>query len=70
MRTGAQVICVSHTGKENTVLRACLPPSRVAVIPNAVHAAHFAPDPAAECGPAVLAWLALQVWQINLGSRT
>ena len=28
------VICVSHTSKENTVLRACLPPSRVAVIPN------------------------------------
>ena len=28
------VICVSHTSKENTVLRACLPPDRVAVIPN------------------------------------
>ena len=28
------VVCVSHTSKENTVLRACLPPSRVAVIPN------------------------------------
>ena len=27
-------ICVSHTSKENTVLRACLPPSRVSVIPN------------------------------------
>ncbi|KAK9842443.1 hypothetical protein WJX81_000482 [Elliptochloris bilobata] len=38
-----QVICVSHTGKENTVLRACIPPGRVAVIPNAVRAEHFAP---------------------------
>lgn len=28
------VICVSHTSKENTVLRACLPPHRVSVIPN------------------------------------
>ena len=27
-------ICVSHTSKENTVLRACLPPERVYVIPN------------------------------------
>lgn len=27
-------ICVSHTSKENTVLRACLPPSLVSVIPN------------------------------------
>lgn len=27
-------ICVSHTSKENTVLRACLPPTRVSVIPN------------------------------------
>ncbi|KDD73335.1 hypothetical protein H632_c2281p0, partial [Helicosporidium sp. ATCC 50920] len=25
------LVCVSHTSKENTVLRACLPPSRVAV---------------------------------------
>ena len=28
------VVCVSHTSKENTVLRACVPPSRVSVIPN------------------------------------
>ena len=28
------VICVSHTSKENTVLRACMPPARVSVIPN------------------------------------
>ncbi|KAG1665612.1 hypothetical protein FOA52_003259 [Chlamydomonas sp. UWO 241] len=37
------VICVSHTSKENTVLRACLPPSRVSVIPNAVNAVDFLP---------------------------
>lgn len=28
------VVCVSHTSKENTVLRACLAPHRVSVIPN------------------------------------
>lgn len=28
------VVCVSHTSKENTVLRACVPPQRVCVIPN------------------------------------
>ncbi|GLC56388.1 hypothetical protein PLESTB_001099500 [Pleodorina starrii] len=39
------VICVSHTSKENTVLRACLPPARVSVIPNAVDASQFQPDP-------------------------
>ncbi|CAI7782995.1 unnamed protein product [Closterium sp. NIES-54] len=40
-------ICVSHTSKENTVLRAqpSLPPHRVAVIPNAVDANNFLPDP-------------------------
>jgi len=31
------VICVSHTSKENTVLRACIPPTRVSVIPNGGH---------------------------------
>lgn len=38
------VICVSHTGKENTVLRAKVPPPRVSVIPNAVETAVFFPD--------------------------
>ncbi|KAI8820391.1 uncharacterized protein EV422DRAFT_496850 [Fimicolochytrium jonesii] len=38
------VICVSHTSKENTVLRACLDPLNVSVIPNAVVAADFTPD--------------------------
>ncbi|XP_043468551.1 phosphatidylinositol N-acetylglucosaminyltransferase subunit A [Leptopilina heterotoma] len=37
-------ICVSHTGKENTVLRAKVPKERVSVIPNAVDTAHFTPD--------------------------
>jgi phosphatidylinositol N-acetylglucosaminyltransferase subunit A len=40
------VICVSHTSKENTVLRACVPPARIHVVPNAVDAAEFPPDPA------------------------
>lgn len=39
------VICVSHTCKENTVLRASLDPSSVSVIPNAVVASNFRPDP-------------------------
>lgn len=36
-------ICVSHTSKENTVLRACIPPQRVYVIPNAVESSLFLP---------------------------
>ena len=37
------IICVSHTGKENTVLRGSLDPSIVHVIPNAVIASSFKP---------------------------
>ena len=47
------VICVSHTAKENTILRSGyllggepgLAPERVSVIPNAVDSARFVPDP-------------------------
>lgn len=39
------VICVSNTSKENTVLRAQLDPRIVSVIPNAVDATDFVPDP-------------------------
>lgn len=38
-------ICVSHTGKENTVLRARVESDRVSVIPNAVDTKAFTPDP-------------------------
>lgn len=38
-------ICVSHTGKENTVLRSEVPKLKVSVIPNAVDTAIFKPDP-------------------------
>lgn len=38
------VICVSHTCKENTVLRGNLDPMRVSVIPNAVVLKDFRPD--------------------------
>lgn len=41
------VVCVSHTSKENTVLRAALNPQNVSVIPNAVVASQFKPDPSA-----------------------
>nr|SVE70389.1 EOG090X0515 [Daphnia similis]SVE71644.1 EOG090X0515 [Daphnia similis] len=37
-------ICVSHTGKENTVLRAKVPASYVSVIPNATDTTLFKPD--------------------------
>ncbi|GLH02894.1 uncharacterized protein GBIM_08842 [Gryllus bimaculatus] len=40
-------ICVSHTGKENTVLRARVHHNRVFVIPNAVDTDIFTPDPSA-----------------------
>ncbi|GAA99745.1 glycosyltransferase family 4 protein [Mixia osmundae IAM 14324] len=39
------VIAVSHTCRENTVLRAALNPDLVHVIPNAVVASKFSPDP-------------------------
>ena len=37
------VICVSHTSKENTVLRASLDPRNVSVLPNAIISASFKP---------------------------
>ncbi|KAF3993141.1 hypothetical protein FT663_00965 [Candidozyma haemuli var. vulneris] len=40
----SHVICVSHTCKENTSLRASLDPMDVSVIPNAVISADFAPS--------------------------
>ncbi|KAJ1517806.1 hypothetical protein HMI55_005862 [Coelomomyces lativittatus] len=39
------VICVSHTARENTVLRAALNPFIVSVIPNALLSSQFQPDP-------------------------
>ncbi|XP_045162408.2 phosphatidylinositol N-acetylglucosaminyltransferase subunit A-like [Mercenaria mercenaria] len=41
----SHAICVSHTSKENTVLRACIKPDLVSVIPNAVDSSMFLPDP-------------------------
>lgn len=41
----SQAICVSHTSKENTVLRSGLPPAKVFVIPNAVDTSMFKPAP-------------------------
>lgn len=38
-------ICVSHTGKENTVLRGRVDCKRISVIPNAVDTYSFTPDP-------------------------
>ncbi|XP_020590589.1 phosphatidylinositol N-acetylglucosaminyltransferase subunit A [Phalaenopsis equestris] len=38
-----QAICVSHTSKENTVLRSGVAPEKVFVIPNAVDTAMFTP---------------------------
>ncbi|KAJ6778016.1 N-ACETYLGLUCOSAMINYL-PHOSPHATIDYLINOSITOL BIOSYNTHETIC PROTEIN [Salix koriyanagi] len=41
----SQAICVSHTSKENTVLRSGLPAEKVFMIPNAVDTAMFKPAP-------------------------
>jgi len=38
-------VCVSHTSKENTVLRGCIDPKKVSVIPSAVDPTLFTPDP-------------------------
>ncbi|KAH7727492.1 phosphatidylinositol N-acetylglucosaminyltransferase subunit A [Aphelenchoides avenae] len=46
-----RVICVSHTSKENTVLRAGLVPHKVSVIPNAIDTSLFLPDEQQFCGP-------------------
>lgn len=40
-------ICVSHTNKENLVLRAKIDPYKISVVPNAVDAHRFTPDPSA-----------------------
>ncbi|KNC86612.1 hypothetical protein SARC_01241 [Sphaeroforma arctica JP610] len=40
----SHVICVSHTSKENTVLRAGISPTQVSTIPNAVDTNVFVPD--------------------------
>ena len=40
-----QLICVSNTNKENLILRAAIRPEDVYVIPNAVDASRFTPDP-------------------------
>ncbi len=41
----SKIICVSNTSKENTVLRARCAPENVNVIPNAIDASSFLPDP-------------------------
>ncbi|ESL05296.1 N-acetylglucosaminyl-phosphatidylinositol biosynthetic protein [Trypanosoma rangeli SC58] len=43
LRNVDQVICVSNTSKENTVLRARIEPERVSVIPNATDTSVFTP---------------------------
>ncbi|KAG8084944.1 hypothetical protein GUJ93_ZPchr0010g9628 [Zizania palustris] len=40
-----QAICVSHTSKENTVLRSGISPQKVFMVPNAVDTAMFTPSP-------------------------
>jgi len=40
----SHTICVSHTGKENTVLRGSVRPERVSVIPNTVDSVVFRPE--------------------------
>ena len=37
-------VCVSHTCRENLVLRACVDPARVVTLPNAVDRLNFNPD--------------------------
>eukprot|EP01060_Flectonema_neradi_P039585 TRINITY_DN8772_c0_g1_i1.p1 TRINITY_DN8772_c0_g1~~TRINITY_DN8772_c0_g1_i1.p1 ORF type:complete len:447 (+),score=31.84 TRINITY_DN8772_c0_g1_i1:110-1450(+) len=43
--TVGHTICVSHTCRENTVLRAKIPPHKVSVIPNATDPQKFTPSP-------------------------
>ncbi|KAI0674567.1 transferase [Trametes maxima] len=50
LRNVDAAICVSHTGRENTVLRARMLPSAVHVIPSALVADQFKPAPALPSG--------------------
>ncbi|CAL0313931.1 unnamed protein product [Lupinus luteus] len=50
----SQAICVSHTSKENTVLRSGLRPEKVFVIPNAVDTSMFKPALERPSGPEVI----------------
>ncbi|XP_014496465.1 phosphatidylinositol N-acetylglucosaminyltransferase subunit A isoform X3 [Vigna radiata var. radiata] len=50
----SQAICVSHTSKENTVLRSGLPPEKVFVVPNAVDTAIFKPAVNRPSGPEIV----------------
>ena len=43
LRCVDEVICVSHTSRENTVLRARIPPQRCSVIPNGTDTSAFQP---------------------------
>jgi len=44
LKNTSQIICVSHTSKENTCLRARASPSKISVIPNAVDTVKFVPS--------------------------
>ncbi|XP_047175184.1 phosphatidylinositol N-acetylglucosaminyltransferase subunit A isoform X2 [Vigna umbellata] len=50
----SQAICVSHTSKENTVLRSGLPPEKVFVVPNAVDTSIFKPAVNRPSGPEIV----------------
>jgi phosphatidylinositol glycan class A protein len=45
LSTVGTAVCVSHTCRDNLILRAHLDPARVRVIPNAVDPSKFTPDP-------------------------
>jgi phosphatidylinositol glycan class A protein len=45
LSTVGAAVCVSHTCRDNLILRAHLDPSRARVIPNAVDPSRFTPDP-------------------------
>lgn len=45
MSTVSAAICVSHTCRDNFILRTKIMPSIVHVIPNAVDPSKFTPDP-------------------------
>jgi len=48
LSTVGAAICVSHTCRENLILRASLDPSQVYAIPNAVDPSKFTPDPSCQ----------------------
>ncbi|XP_044946377.1 phosphatidylinositol N-acetylglucosaminyltransferase subunit A-like isoform X3 [Hordeum vulgare subsp. vulgare] len=58
-----QAICVSHTSKENTVLRSGISPDKVFMVPNAVDTAMFTPSNRLSCDEIIIVVISRLVYR-------